>query len=189
VIAAVDLSRFTHLCDLGGATGHLAIEACRRYPALRATVFDLPGVAPRAQRYIEEAGLGRRMEIAEGDFFADPLPQADLCALGRIVHDWGEPKTLTLLEKIYGVLPAGGGLLICEKILHPLKDGPLNANLQSLNMLVGFEGKERTAAEYEALVRRAGFQTLSALAPRPPPGAMLATKGNEKRRAQARASP
>src|SRR5262249_29704035 len=83
VIAAVDLSRFTHLCDLGGATGHLAIEACRRYPALRATVFDLPGVAPRARRYIEEAGLGRRMEIAEGDFFADRLPQADLFALAE----------------------------------------------------------------------------------------------------------
>jgi acetylserotonin N-methyltransferase len=42
VVRAFDLGRFQHLVDLGGATGHLALEACRRYPKLRASVFDLP---------------------------------------------------------------------------------------------------------------------------------------------------
>ena len=49
VVAAFDLSRFRRLVDLGGATGHLAIAACERYPDLRATVFDLPAVVPSAQ--------------------------------------------------------------------------------------------------------------------------------------------
>ena len=31
VVAAFDLSRFRHLVDLGGASGHLAIAACQRY--------------------------------------------------------------------------------------------------------------------------------------------------------------
>ena len=43
VVAAFDLGRFRRLVDLGGATGHLAIAACRHYPGLRASVFDLPG--------------------------------------------------------------------------------------------------------------------------------------------------
>ncbi len=176
VIAALSLSRFRHLCDLGGATGHLAMEACRQYPALRATVFDLPGVAPYARRYVEDAGLADRIEVHSGDFFTDPLPQADLFALGRILHDWSEPKILALLDKIHRALPPQGGLLICEKILYPHKDGPMWASLQSLNMLVVTEGKERTAAEYEALVRRAGFESFQARATGRPLDVMLAIK-------------
>ena len=42
VVAAFDLSRFRHLVDLGGATGHLAMAACERYAGMRATVLDLP---------------------------------------------------------------------------------------------------------------------------------------------------
>ncbi|MBI3667825.1 MAG: homocysteine methyltransferase [Acidobacteria bacterium] len=176
VVAAIDLSRFTHLCDLGGATGHLAIEACLRYPTLRATLFDLPAVAPVARRYIELAGLGDRIHVQEGDFFSSPFPEGDLFALGRILHDWTEPKINFLLEKIHQRLPAGGGLLICERILYPNKDGPLSANLQSLNMLVATEGKERTAAEYEALLARAGFRNFQARHTGRPLDAMLAIK-------------
>src|SRR5262245_33031978 len=46
VVSAFDLGRFQRLVDLGGGTGHLAIEACRRYPSLRAAVLDLPEVVP-----------------------------------------------------------------------------------------------------------------------------------------------
>jgi acetylserotonin N-methyltransferase len=176
VAAAVDLSRFRQLCDLGGGSGHLAIESCRRYPALRATVFDLPEVIAQAKRYIKEADLSARIGVQAGDFFTDPLPGADLFALGRIVHDWAEPKIVTLLKKIYDRLPDGGALLICERVLNPLKDGPLSSNLQSLNMLVMMEGRERTAAEYEVLVRQAGFQSFEVRTTGRTLDAMLAVK-------------
>jgi acetylserotonin N-methyltransferase len=176
VVVAFDLSQFRHLCDLGGATGHLAIEACRRYPALRATVFDLPSVTPQAQRFIAQAKMETRVSVHPGDFFTDPLPPADLYSLGRVLHDWSEAKIRTLLVKIYGALPPEGGLLIAERLLHPFKDGPVSANLQSLNMLVVTEGKERTAAEYEALVREAGFTRFQARSTGRPLDAMLAIK-------------
>jgi acetylserotonin N-methyltransferase len=176
VVASFDLSGFRHLCDLGGATGHLAIEACRRYPSLRATVFDLPPVTAVAQRFIAKAEMEARVSTHPGDFFTDPLPDADLYSLGRILHDWSEPKIRTLLAKIHAALPPGGGLLIAERLLHPFKDGPLSANLQSLNMLVVTEGKERTAAEYEALIREAGFSQVQARSTGRPLDAMLAIK-------------
>ncbi|MBI4587157.1 MAG: homocysteine methyltransferase [Planctomycetes bacterium] len=175
--AAFDLSRFRQLVDLGGATGHLAIEACKRYPRLRATVFDLPPVVPVAQRYIRAAGLESRIDTASGDFFKDPLPPGDLYAAGRILHDWSEEKVRFLLKKIHDRLPAGGGLLICEKILNDQKDGPATALLQSLNMLVCTEGRERTGGEYEALVREAGFASFQARRTERGVDAMLATKG------------
>lgn len=176
IVSVVDLSRFTHVCDVGGASGHLAIEACRRYPHLRATVFDLPGVLPHAERYIAAAELSGRVTTHAGDFFVDPLPPADLYALSRIVHDWSEPKVDAILRKIHGHLPDDGGLLLCEKILYPLEDGPLGASLQSLNMLVCMEGQERTAAQYEALVRRAGFRQFHTWTTGRPLDAMLAIK-------------
>jgi acetylserotonin N-methyltransferase len=157
VIAAFDLSRFGAMADLGGGTGHLVIEACRQYPSMRGVVFDLPKVRPVAERHLQAAGMTDRIRFVGGSFFEDDLPEADLYALGRILHDWSEEKVRALVRRAHDALPAGGGLLLAEKLLHPRKDGPATAQLQSLNMLICTEGRERTAAEYEALAREAGF--------------------------------
>jgi acetylserotonin N-methyltransferase len=98
-----------------------------------------------------------RIEVVAGDFFADPLPPADLYALGRILHDWAEEKVLQLLGRVYASLPQRGAVLIAEKLLLEGKAGPLGAQMQSLNMLTCTEGKERTLAEYEALLAKVGF--------------------------------
>ena len=158
VVTAFDLSRFGTFADLGGGTGHLVIEACRRHEGMRGVVFDLPKVRPVAERHIAAAGMADRITFAGGSFFEDGLPQADLYAMGRILHDWSEEKVRLLIRRTFERLPASGGLLIAEKLLNPLKDGPATAQLQSLNMLVCTEGRERTAAEYEALARDAGFR-------------------------------
>lgn len=176
VAAAFDLNRFHHLVDLGGATGHLAIEACNRYAALRAAVFDLPGVIEVAREYIERAGLAGRIELMAGDFFEDPLPEADLFSLGRILHDWSEEKIRKLLRKIYDRLPGGGALLISERLLSEDKTGPLPALTQSLNMLVCVEGKERALSEYEILLHEAGFLDIHAQKTGAPLDAILAVK-------------
>lgn len=163
VIARVfNLNRFRHVVDLGGATGHLAIALCERYGAMRATVFDLPEVAPFAHAHLAASAAASRIDFRPGDFFADPLPSADLYALGRILHDWTEKKIRRLLEKIHAALPSGGALLLAEKLLDDDGAGPLPALLQSLNMLVCTEGRERTAAGYRALLEAAGFGEVEA---------------------------
>jgi acetylserotonin N-methyltransferase len=176
IAAAFDLSRFRRLVDVGGGTGHLVIEVCRQYPHIAGCVFDLPSVMPVAGRYVAEAALGDRIETAGGDFFADPLPPADLYSLSRILHDWSEEKVRFLLKKTYEALPPGGGLLICERILNEERDGPASAYFQSLNMLVCTEGRERTASEYERLAREAGFREFTARRTGRPLDAMLAVK-------------
>jgi len=178
VVAAFDLSAYRHLVDLGGATGHLAVAACRRYTQLRATVFDLPGVMPQARESIAaEADVAGRVEVKAGDFFIDALPPADLYAVGRIIHDWAEEKIDRLLSAIHAALPAGGALLIAEKLIAPGRDGPRWAQLQSLNMLVCAEGKERTLDEYEGLLKRAGFARVEGRVTASPLDAILAHKG------------
>jgi len=156
-VAAFDLSGFHRMVDLGGATGHLTIAACERYPQLRGAIFDLPRVTPLTGEIVAQSTAAARIDIIDGDFFADDLPPGDLYALGRILHDWTDEKCELLLRKVYDRLPAGGGLLVMEKLLAEDGVGPLSANLQSLNMLIVTEGRERTLDEYTRLLRAAGF--------------------------------
>lgn len=176
VVNAFDLSRFRCLVDLGGATGHLAVAACRRYPHLRSVVFDLPEVVPLAREMIAQSPVADRVEVVAGDFFSDPLPPGDLFALGRILHDWTAGKVLRLLERIAEHLPPYGGVLIAEKLLLDDKSGPRWAQMQNLNMLTCTEGKERTLGEYESLLAAAGFSEVQAQRTTAPLDAVLALK-------------
>jgi acetylserotonin N-methyltransferase len=171
VIAAFDLSRFSSFVDLGGATGHLALAACEKCPAMKATLFDLPSVVEVAKEYV-----GDRVALVAGDFFVDPLPNGDLYAVGRILHDWSEEKIVLLLEKIYAALPDGGGLLIAEKLMKEDRSGTVTTHMQSLNMLVCTEGRERALSEYSALLQGAGFREIKGCVTGTPLDAVLAIK-------------
>jgi acetylserotonin N-methyltransferase len=160
VARTFDLKSFQNLVDLGGATGHLCIAACEAHPHLHATVFDLPPVRDFAEEKIAASTVAGRVRFIAGDFFSDPLPPADLYSLGRIVHDWSEEKIRVLLRRIYDALPSGGGLLIAESLLDDDHTGPLPTLMQSLNMLVCTEGKERTCSEYRGLLEAAGFRSI-----------------------------
>jgi acetylserotonin N-methyltransferase len=176
VVELFDLSRYNTLCDLGGATGHLAIAACQRYPHVRGIVYDLPHALQLAHQMVAGSGADDRIRVVGGDFFVDPLPKADLYALGRIVHDWDLPKIRILLKKIFDSLPDGGALLIGEKVLWENRQGPRWALMQSLNMLVCTEGKERSGSEYEGLLREAGFRRVTVARTQVPLDAVLAEK-------------
>lgn len=171
VVAAFDLSPFRHLADLGGATGHLALAAVEKYPHIAATLFDLPEVIEVAREH-----TGNRVTLIAGDFFNDPLPSADLYALGRILHDWNEDKIRRLLDRIHAALPPDGGLLLAEKLLHEDRRGPVSTHMQSLNMLVCTEGRERSLSEYTSLLREAGFQKVRGHVTGAPLDAVLAIK-------------
>ena len=175
--SAFDLSRFQRLVDLGGATGHLAIAACERYRELRAVVFDLPRATALAREQVANSPASGRIEVMAGDFFEDELPEADLYYLGRILHDWTEDKMERLLGRVFNRLPEGGALLIGEKLLEEDGVGPVDANMQSLNMLIVAEGRERSLSEYAGLLRRAGFATVESRRTGVALDAILAVKG------------
>lgn len=171
VAAAFDLSRFRRIVDLGGATGHLALAAKDRYPELQVALFDLPEVIEFSKGLV-----GDRAECITGDFFKDPLPPTDLYSIGRILHDWSEDKIRLLLKRIYDALPAGGALLIAERLIDEDRRGPIGAHMQSLNMLVCTEGRERTLSEYTSLLLDAGFKTVRGQVTGTPLDAVLAEK-------------
>jgi ubiquinone/menaquinone biosynthesis C-methylase UbiE len=176
VVEAFDLGKFRHLVDLGGGTGHLAVAACERYPEMRAKVFDMAAVVEIGKQYVAHSPVADRVEFVAGDFFTDALPEGDLFTVGRVLHDWTDEKVGALLAKIYERLPSGGALLVAERLLNDDKSGPVPTLMQSLNMLVCTEGKERTLAEYAALLCDAGFEEVLGRKTGAPLDAVMAVK-------------
>lgn len=112
----IDFASATTLCDVGGANGTLCGLAAQRYPNLSATVFDLPPVVPVAQRHLEAMGVGARVNVVGGDFFADDLPKADIIVMGNILHDWDEGQKKTLIAKAHRALNDGGRFMAIENV-------------------------------------------------------------------------
>ncbi|XP_066454755.1 acetylserotonin O-methyltransferase-like [Eleutherodactylus coqui] len=157
VIQAFDLSAFRTVCDIGGCTGALAKLFLSTYNESTVTVMDLPKVVQATKKDLE---TDERIHFLEGDFFNDPIPEADLFIMARIIHCWTEDKCLELLRKIYQPCKPGGAVLLVASLLNEDKSGPIDSLVYSLCMLIQTEGKERTPSEYTKLLTDAGFSTI-----------------------------
>jgi 3-hydroxy-5-methyl-1-naphthoate 3-O-methyltransferase len=156
---AVDFSGVKKLLDVGGGGAAHDITLCHRYPELQATVYDLDFVCALTRQKIEQAGLVDRIHLTEGDFLKDAkLPSGhDAMLLSKVLLDWGDSGCVTIIGKCYDALAPGGRLIISDLFVDDTKDGPVDAALMSLNMLVETWGRNYTAAEYSSWLTDAGF--------------------------------
>jgi hypothetical protein len=115
-------------------------------------LFDLAHVVERAR-----PNLHSRCEAVGGDFFAGVPAGGDAYMMRHIIHDWDEPRCLTILGNIRKVIPASGKLLIGEGVV-PAGNAPGFTKLLDLTMLALPGGEERTEAEYRELLAKAGFR-------------------------------
>jgi hypothetical protein len=146
--------------DIGTAEGAVPVELARIHTHLRGGGFDLPQAKPLFEAYVRRHGLGHRLEFRAGDFFAEPLPSADVLVMGHILHDWDLEKKRALLAKAHAALPNGGVLIVYDQMIDDERRNPAGL-LMSLNMLVRTRGGfDYTAADCIAWMRAAGFTTL-----------------------------
>jgi len=172
-----DFKPFKTLCDVGGATGLLSIEVAKRHPHLACTSFDLPAVEPIAKKSIAAAGLTARVKTASGDFFKDPLPQADLITMGMILHDWNLEKKMHLIRSAHRALRPGGALIAIEALIDDARRENAFGLLMSLNMLIEFgEAFDYSGADFEKWCREAGFKRFEVLPLAGPSSAAIAYK-------------
>ncbi len=172
-----DFSEYETLCDVGGATGQLSIIVASRHPHMRCTSFDLPVVEPIARRTIEAAGLTDRVTAAAGDFFVDPLPQADVITMGLILHDWNLDRKMRLIKAAYDALPDGGAFVVIENLIDDERRENVFGLLMSLNMLVEFgDAFDFTGADFSAWCEQVGFRETRVLPLAGPASAAVAYK-------------
>jgi hypothetical protein len=172
-----DFSGYKTLCDVGGATGLLAIEVAKRQPHMMCTSFDLPVVEPIAQKSIAASGLADRVGTATGDFFNDPLPQADVITMGMILHDWNLEKKKHLIRAAYDALPPGGALVSIEALIDDARRENVQGLLMSLNMLIEFgDAFDFSGADFREWCREAGFTRFDVIPLAGPSSAAVAYK-------------
>ena len=102
-------------------------------------------------------GVSDRLELQEGDMFADKLPTADAILLSNILHDWDEPACQQLVTTCAESLDPGGRLFIHDVFLNDEHDGPLPIALYSAALFTLTEGRAYSAGEYRNWVSRAGL--------------------------------
>lgn len=154
-----DFSRYKTLCDVGGATGLLSMLVAKRHPHMRCVSTDLPQATAIARRKIAAAGLADRVTTASVDFFADPLPKADVITMGMILHDWNLENKKLLIRKAFEALPPGGAFVVVENLIDDARRENAFGLMMSLNMLIEFgDAFDFTGADFAGWCREAGFK-------------------------------
>ncbi len=151
--------KYQTFIDIGAAEGGLPVQIALAHPHLSGGGFDLPSVGPLFDDYVASSGLSDRLRFYPGDFFTDPLPQADVLVMGHILHDWNHDEKGSLLAKAYATLPKGGALIVYEALIDDERRRNVFGLLMSLNMLIETPGGfDYTGADCCSWMREAGFQ-------------------------------
>ena len=133
-----------------------------RNPEMHGIVFDLPEAADEATQYLSGCDVEGRWETRSGDFFAGVPGGADLYVLSQVLHDWSDDECLSILHACREAIPQHGRLVLLEGVVPP-GDEPSYTKLLDLQMLVMLTGRERTEAEWRALLAAGGFTLRRAL--------------------------
>ncbi len=137
---ALDLGDPRRLLDMGPGPATCSIALCRRYPALRATLYDLPGTLPVTERYVRASGVADRIECMAGDYRTDAIPGG---------YD------VVFLSKS---LVSGGSLVIKDHILGGSRTETDEGTVFSLLMLLTTDrGRCYTLDEIRGWLGRAGL--------------------------------
>jgi hypothetical protein len=172
-----DFSKYATVCDVGGATGQLCTILATRHPHLHCTSYDLPAVAPIAEKSIAAHGLSDRVGVASGDFFADPLPRADVITMSLILHDWNLDQKMQLIRSAYEALPEGGALVAIEFLIDDARRENAFGLMMSLNMLIEFgDAFDFTGSDFAGWCREAGFRQIEVRPLAGPASAAIAYK-------------
>ena len=172
-----DFSKYKTVGDAGGALGLLSRLVGTRHSHLSFTTFDLPPVAPLAQKHIDEAGMSDRIKVVSGDFFQDELPKADVITMGNILHDWNLEKKKALIAKAYAALPEGGAFIAIENLIDDARRKNAFGLLMSLNMLIELgDAFDYTGANFREWCTEAGFKRFEIIPLAGPTSAAVAYK-------------
>lgn len=151
--------KYRTFVDAGTAQGDLAAQVAIAQPHLRGVGFDLPKVGPIFQDYVQQLGLAERLTFQGGDFFAQPLPKADVIMMGHILHDWDLAEKKRLIRAAWEALPEGGAFIAYDAIIDDERRENTFGLLMSLNMLIETPGGfDYTGADCRGWMKEIGFR-------------------------------
>lgn len=147
------------LLDVGSGPATYPIALCRRFPHLRAVVFDLPETLKLTERRVAEAGLAQRISLVSGDYRNDPIPGIyDLIFLSNIIHGENEATNEVLIAKLAQNLKPAGRIVVKDHILDDSRTRPgVGAIFSMLMLLTTTGGRCYSFREVRRWMERAGL--------------------------------
>jgi hypothetical protein len=141
-----------HVVDVGGGNGELLRTLLAAHRHLRGTLFERPDVVASVERV-------KRLDVVGGDFFASPLPRADVYVLSQIIHGWPDERAAEILRRC---AEAGGDhsrVLLIEAVI-PQRPSPDDTSFDLFMLTLG-GGLQRTLLELRRLAESVGLQLRS----------------------------
>jgi O-methyltransferase domain/Dimerisation domain len=174
----LDWTSVETLLDVGSGPGTYPIYLCRRFPQLRATIFDLPATLRLTEGFIRDSGLRGRIQLIAGDYRADTIPgRYQAIFMSNIIHSEDCEENEHLVKKLAaGNLASGGRLIIKDHILDETRAHPPVGAIFSLLMLLTTQGGRCYAFdEVKAWMVNAGLKNIGRVDLPPPLTSSLIT--------------
>ena len=132
-------------------------------------LFDLPHVVQGAPPLLEAAGVADRCQVIGGDAFTAVPADYETYLLSRVIHDWDDERAMALLARCHQAMQPQGKVLLVERVIVTGNSPQVLVLESDVQMLaLSYGGRERTDAEYRALLKAGGFEVSRLIAVLPP---------------------
>jgi ubiquinone/menaquinone biosynthesis C-methylase UbiE len=108
----------TAMLDIGGSHGQHSAALCRKIPALKSTILDLPQAIEQAAPLLARQGMGDRVVHQAGNALTDDFGenQYDIVLLSSLAHHFTNSQNQQVADKVSRALRPGGVFIINEFI-------------------------------------------------------------------------
>jgi len=150
---------FSHLLDVGGASGTYTLEMLKRRPQAQATIFDLPPAIEEARKRMAGTEYEPRVRLVAGNFDVDNLPAgSDFAWVSAIIHQFDRNHARALYRNIHRALEPGGTIAVRDFVMQPGRTRPFDGAMFAINMLTATpNGMCYTYDEIRGDLEAAGF--------------------------------
>jgi len=155
VLMAYDFSGISSLVDVGGGEGRLLRRVLELNPGMTGIVFDLPKTIEAVNRELSD---NERCSYIAGNFFESVPEGADAYLLCGVLHDWDDDRAFTVLRNCRRAAMKKHGRVLMVDMIVPDTTSASFSKLLDLNMMVMTAGRERTKAEFCALLDAADYR-------------------------------
>jgi SAM-dependent methyltransferase len=160
VAGRLDLSKVSMLADIGGGPGTYTVALLRRWPHLRAAIYDLPATLEVARKILAERELtaSARIDLVRVDYLYDEIPgPCGALFMSNIIHSEDETDNAQLVRKCFRALEPGGMLIIKDHIMNADLTEPKAGAIFALYLLMATRGRDYSFDEVSSWLGDAGF--------------------------------
>jgi len=148
------------LLDIGGGPGAYVGAYCRRYPDLRAVIFDLPQAINVGKEIIAKdyKDVADRIEFMPGDLVKDQLGTgSDVVFMFNVIHHFSHDENRQTFKKVYNALNPGGTFVILDQLKQATRADSYLAVLTQLMFLMTSKSESHSLGDVQKWLKEVGF--------------------------------